>query len=66
MKSSRQTPSSPAPVRGHRLGKPRLTPAGWLLILLWLGVPAMLLGAVLDFGLQWLSGECVGLWCLLR
>lgn len=51
-------------MRGHRLGKPRLTAAGWALILLWLGIPAMLLGALLDLGLQWLSGECVGVWCL--
>jgi hypothetical protein len=37
---------------------------GWLLILLYLGVPAMLIGGVLDFILQAITGECVGVWCL--
>ncbi len=58
-------PSSPARIRGHDLGKPRLTAAGWRLVLLWLGVPAMLAGALLDFAIQWFSGGCVGLWCYL-
>lgn len=66
MKPSHPPSRQGTAVRGHRLGKPRLTAAGWLLILLWLGMPAMLLGAALDAGLQWLSGDCVGLWCLLR
>ncbi len=58
-------PSSAARIRGHDLGKPRLTAAGWRLLLLWLGVPAMLTGALLDFAIQWFSGDCVGLWCYL-
>ncbi len=63
----RSSPSSAGTrIRGHDLGKPRLTAAGWLRVLLYLGVPAMLVGAGLDFLLQWLSGECVGVWCLLR
>ncbi len=62
--SQRQSTTS-ARVRGLDLGKPRLTAAGWLLVFLWLGLPAMLLGAALDFLLQWLSGECVGFWCYL-
>lgn len=65
MKPSRPSTSTRTPVRGHRLGRPRLTPAGWMLVLLWLGIPAMLVGAAIDLGLQWLSGECLGLWCLL-
>ncbi len=58
-------PSPAARIRGHDLGKPRLTAAGWLRVLLWLGLPAMLAGALLDFAIQWFSGDCVGLWCLL-
>ncbi len=58
-------PSRAARIRGHDLGKPRLTAAGWLRVLLWLGLPAMLAGALLDFAIQWFSGDCVGLWCLL-
>ncbi len=53
----------PTRIRGHDLDKPRLTPAGWVLILLYLGLPAMLAGAVVDFLIQWSTGECVGLWC---
>ena len=58
-------PSRAARIRGHDLGKPRLTAAGWLRVLLWLGLPAMLAGALLDFAIQWFSGDCVGFWCLL-
>ncbi len=54
-----------ARIRGHDLGKPRLTAAGWGRVLLWFGVPAMLVGALLDLAIQWLSGDCVGLWCFL-
>ena len=56
---------NPARIRGHELGKPRLTPAGWALVLFYLGVPAMLVGALADFLIQWSTGECVGLWCWL-
>ncbi len=66
MKKNTSSPRSPARPHTHALRKPRLTAAGWALLLLWLGVPAMLVGAFLDFLLQWLSGECVGVWCLLR
>ncbi len=52
-------------VRGCDLGKPRLTPAGWALILLCLGLPAMLVGALVDLLIQWSTGDCLGLWCWL-
>jgi hypothetical protein len=32
--------------------------------LLYLGVPAMLIGGVLDFILQAITGQCMGVWCL--
>jgi hypothetical protein len=60
---SRYFHPSPARIRGHDLGKPRLTAAGWVLILLYFGVPAMLVGALVDVLIQWTTGECVGLWC---
>ena len=63
MKQSGKHP--PTRIRGHDLGKPRLTPAGWALLLLYFGVPAMLVGALVDFLIQWSTGECVGLWCWL-
>ena len=40
------------PILGHDIDKPRITAAGWLLILLYLGVPAMVIGGAIDFLLQ--------------
>ena len=62
---SRHNKNPSTRIRGHDLGKPRLTPAGWALILLYFGVPAMLVGALVDLLIQWSTGECVGLWCWL-
>jgi hypothetical protein len=50
-------------VRGLDLDKPRPTAAAWALIMLYFGVPAMLIGALIDLVIQWASGDCVGLWC---
>ncbi|MFM7761262.1 MAG: hypothetical protein ACKO6R_10435 [Burkholderiaceae bacterium] len=52
-------------VRGLDLDKPRPTAAGWALIMLYFGLPAMLIGALIDILIQWTSGHCVGLWCWL-
>jgi len=51
-------------ILGHDIPCPRLTGMGWLLIFLYLGLPAMLIGGVLDFILQAIAGECIGIWCL--
>jgi hypothetical protein len=51
-------------ILGHDISSPRLTSMGWLLILVYLGIPAMLIGAVLDFILQAITGQCMGIWCL--
>ena len=51
-------------ILGHDIPSPRLTGMGWLLILLYLGIPAMFIGGVLDFILQIITGQCIGLWCL--
>ena len=60
---NRHVKHPPTRIRGHDLGKPRLTVAGWVLILLYFAVPAMLVGALFDFLIQWTTGACVGLWC---
>lgn len=52
------------PILGHDIDKPRITLAGWFLVLLYLGVPAMALGGLLDLVVQQLTGECIGVWCL--
>lgn len=43
----------------------RLTGAGWVLCLVYLGVPVLVLGNLADLLVQWLFGWCVGLWCVL-
>lgn len=51
-------------ILGHDIPSPRLTRMGWLLIFFYLGVPAMLIGGLLDFIVQIITGQCMGLWCL--
>lgn len=55
----------PQPILGHDIDKPRITAAGWLLIFMYLGVPAMLIGGLIDLLIQLGTGQCVGVWCLL-
>lgn len=52
------------PILGYDIDKPRITAAGWLLILVYLGVPAMLIGGLIDFMIQLATGRCLGVWCL--
>ena len=52
------------PILGYDIDKPRITAAGWLLLLFYLGVPAMAIGGIIDLVLQWFTGQCVGVWCL--
>jgi len=42
----------------------RLTGWGWFWLLIYLGLPAMALGLVLDFLVQTFFGWCVGVWCI--
>jgi len=62
-KLTHQAPDRVHRVRGLDLDKPRPTAAAWGLIMLYFGVPAMLIGALIDLVIQWASGDCVGLWC---
>jgi hypothetical protein len=50
---------------GHDLPKPRLTRMGLALCGLYLGLPVLIIGNLLDVLVQSLFGWCVGLWCLL-
>lgn len=51
-------------VMGYDIDKPRITPAGLVLIFVYLALPAMLIGAAIDLLIQLLSGRCVGIWCM--
>ena len=60
---------APETVKGHDLPAPRLTPAGWRLLALWLLPGALGIIAVADIA-GWivaraLWGTCLGLVCLL-
>jgi hypothetical protein len=48
---------------GYHLPKPRITGVGLVLCALYLGVPVVMVGALLDFALQLAFGWCVGVWC---
>lgn len=51
-------------IAGHRLPEPRLAPGAIWLAFLWVGLPVLLAGGVLDLSMQLLFGVCTGLWCL--
>lgn len=54
----------PAPVKVRaQLPKARLTRAALFWILLYLGLPVLGLGVLLDVLVQWLTGRCTGVWC---
>lgn len=55
----------PENVMGHVLPEPKLTAAGIVLLVLWVSVPVLLIGSILDLLVQGLFGVCVGLWCVL-
>ncbi len=51
-------------ILGHDIPKPRLTLTGAVYLLIYLGLPVLILGNLLDLATQWLFGWCVGIWCL--
>lgn len=56
--------SPPETVFGHDIPKARITLIGWLWIAVYLGIPVVLLGSVLDAITSLLLGRCTGWWCL--
>ena len=52
-------------IMGHDVGGARLTPAGVFWLVVYLGLPVLLLGNLLDLLVQWSLGWCVGLWCIV-
>lgn len=53
-------------VAGHRLPEPRITPMAIWLAFLWVGLPILLIGGLLDLFMQLAFGVCTGLWCLAQ
>ncbi len=50
-------------VAGHKLPEPRITPMAIWLAFLWVGVPVLAIGGLLDVIMQLVFGVCTGLWC---
>ena len=50
-------------VMGHRLEEPRMTLMVVLWVLVYIGLPLMLVGSLIDLGVQVVTGQCVGFWC---
>ena len=52
-------------ILGHDISKARLTISGWAWGALYLGLPVILLGNLIDFFFQWTLGWCIGVWCIV-
>jgi len=50
-------------VMGHRLEEPRMTLMVVLWALVYVGLPLMAVGSLIDLGVQMVTGRCVGFWC---
>jgi hypothetical protein len=50
-------------VAGHRLPEPRITLMAIWLAFLWVGVPILAIGGLMDLVMQLVFGVCTGLWC---
>ena len=50
-------------VAGQTLPGPRITPMAIWLVFLWVGVPVLAIGGLLDVIMQSGFGVCTGLWC---
>ncbi len=50
-------------VMGFRLEEPRLTLIALMWVLIYLGLPVIGFGLLMDFLIEWATGSCVGLWC---
>jgi hypothetical protein len=63
-KMTMSSPKEPL-ILGHDIPKARLTAAGWAWGALYLGLPVILLGNLMDFIFQWTFGWCIGVWCIV-
>jgi succinate-acetate transporter protein len=61
-------PHAPDPktprVMGHVIPRARLTAAGFFWIFVYLVVPVIVLGNLIDFMFQYFLGWCIGVWCV--
>jgi hypothetical protein len=68
---SQQEPKAKAPktkakvetIAGHRLPEPKLATGAIWLGFLYVGLPVLALGGLMDLAAQTFFGACTGLWC---
>ena len=51
-------------ISGHRLPEPRIALMAIWLGFLWIGLPILVIGGLLDLAVQLVFGVCTGLWCI--
>jgi thiosulfate reductase cytochrome b subunit len=51
-------------VMGHRIPEPRPTLMAVALVVLYVGLPLLVVTGLLDLAMQVFFGVCTGLWCL--
>jgi len=61
LKSLRKPPVQT--IMGHRIPEPRPTLMALLWVMLYLGLPLVLLGMLVDLLVQTTTGACTGVWC---
>ena len=52
-------------VMGQRITEPRPTLWAVFWVMVYLILPVLALGMLIDLLVQWVTGHCVGLWCFL-
>ena len=52
-------------VMGYKIKPPRLTPMAILLVLVYVGLPLLVITGLLDLAMQIMFDVCTGLWCLV-
>ena len=50
-------------IMGHRLAEPRPTLMAVMWAMIYLGLPVLLLGGLIDVLIQVFTGHCTGWWC---
>jgi len=50
-------------VMGHRLEEPRLTLMVVVWVMVYVGLPLLLVSSLIDLLIQQITGNCTGFWC---
>ena len=52
-------------ISGETIPEPRITLMAVWLVFLWVGLPILVIGGLLDLAVQIIFGVCTGLWCIV-